>query len=76
MELRGVGAGLGRTGPLSLKLALERLLDAPCDPRVEVFAHPEHVRVRHDAVQGLMLPDEPFPRVDTTREFLAGQAPE
>ena len=28
--IRMVGAGLGRTGTLSLKLALEKLLGAPC----------------------------------------------
>ena len=32
MSLRVVGAGLGRTGTLSLKAALERLLGAPCLP--------------------------------------------
>jgi hypothetical protein len=29
-DLRVVGAGLGRTGTHSLKVALERLLGAPC----------------------------------------------
>jgi hypothetical protein len=44
MSLRIVGAGLGRTGTMSLKLALEKLLGAPCYHMAEVFAHPEHVR--------------------------------
>jgi hypothetical protein len=43
MTLRVVGAGLGRTGTVSLKGVLERLLGAPCYHMVEVFAHPEHV---------------------------------
>ena len=43
MSLRIVGAGLGRTGTHSLKLALEQLLDAPCYHMVEVFSHPEHI---------------------------------
>ena len=39
MSLRVVGAGLGRTGTVSLKLALEKLLDAPCYHMMEVFGH-------------------------------------
>lgn len=45
MTLRVVGAGLGRTGTMSLKVALERLLGAPCYHMAEVFAHPEHVAI-------------------------------
>jgi hypothetical protein len=52
MTLRVVGAGLGRTGTLSLKLALERLLGAPCYHMTEVFAHPEHVSLWHAAARG------------------------
>ena len=43
MTLRVVGAGLGRTGTHSLKLALERLLGAPCYHMVETFGRPDHV---------------------------------
>lgn len=43
MTLRIVGAGLGRTGTHSLKLALERLLGRPCYHMLEVFSHPDHV---------------------------------
>src|SRR5437660_1617933 len=42
MALRVVGAGVGRTGTMSLKLALERLLGAPCYHMAEVFQHPGH----------------------------------
>ena len=49
MTLRVVGAGLGRTGTHSLKLALEQLLGGPCYHMVEVFGHPEHVPVWRDA---------------------------
>lgn len=42
MSLRVIGAGVGRTGTMSLKLALERLLGAPCYHMVEVFEHPAH----------------------------------
>lgn len=52
MSLRVVGAGLGRTGTLSLKLALERLLGGPCYHMMEVFAHPEHVAVWQAAARG------------------------
>lgn len=52
MALRVVGAGLGRTGTLSLKLALEKLLGGPCYHMMEVFAHPEHVPLWHAAARG------------------------
>ncbi len=57
MALRVVGAGLGRTGTNSLKLALERLLGAPCYHMFEVlFEHAEHIPVWRRAVRG-ELPD-------------------
>jgi hypothetical protein len=52
MALRVVGAGLGRTGTMSLKLALERLLGAPCYHMAEVFVHPEHIPLWHAAARG------------------------
>jgi hypothetical protein len=52
MSLRVVGAGLGRTGTHSLKVALEQLLGAPCYHMLEVFQHPESVPVWQDAVDG------------------------
>ena len=51
MTLRVVGAGVGRTGTLSLKLALERLLGAPCYHMAEVFVHPGHAPVWHAAAR-------------------------
>ena len=54
MTSRVVGAGLGRTGTLSLKVALERLLGGPCYHMTEVFVHPEHVGAWHDAARGRM----------------------
>jgi len=41
MALQVIGAGLGRTGTYSLKLALEQLGFGPCHHMLEVFAHPE-----------------------------------
>ena len=43
MALRIVGAGVGRTGTHSLKVALEQLLGGPCYHMVEVLAHPDHM---------------------------------
>jgi hypothetical protein len=50
MTLRIIGAGLGRTGTHSLKVALEQLLGGPCYHMVEVFGHPEHIPLWHDAM--------------------------
>ena len=50
--LKVVGAGVGRTGTHSLKVALEQLLGGTCHHMVEVFAHPEEVPVWIDAVDG------------------------
>lgn len=41
MGLKVIGSGLGRTGTLSTKLALEQLGFGPCHHMVEVFMHPE-----------------------------------
>jgi len=40
MTLQVIGAGLGRTGTLSLKLALEQLGFGPCYHMLEVLVHP------------------------------------
>ncbi len=56
MPLRVVGAGLGRTGTHSLKLALEQLLDGACYHMLEVFQHPDHIAVWQRALGG-DLPD-------------------
>jgi hypothetical protein len=47
-----IGAGLGRTGTLSLKQALERLLGAPCHHMVEFFKHPEQVEAWEPGLEG------------------------
>jgi hypothetical protein len=52
MTLRVVGAGLGRTGTHSLKIALEQLLGAPCYHMLEVLTHPGSVAIWQDAVDG------------------------
>ncbi len=40
--MRVIGAGFGRTGTMSLKVALEDLGFGPCYHMTEVFEHPEH----------------------------------
>ncbi len=51
-DLRVVGAGLGRTGTHSLKVALERLLGGPCYHMVEVFKRPADIPVWRAAAKG------------------------
>jgi hypothetical protein len=57
MGLRVVGAGLGRTGTASLKVALEQLLGAPCYHMLEVFHRPDDVRFWTEAGHRRTTPD-------------------
>jgi hypothetical protein len=63
MAIQLVGAGLGRTGTMSLKLALERLLGGTCHHMIEVFANPDEVPIWHRVMLGdavdveALLPD-------------------
>jgi hypothetical protein len=50
--LKVIGSGLGRTGTHSLKLALERLLGAPCYHMIEVFSRPPHFGLWTKAARG------------------------
>jgi hypothetical protein len=52
MGLQVVGAGLGRTGTHSLKIALEQLLGAPCYHMLEVLADPARIPSWQDAIDG------------------------
>ncbi len=52
MALKIVGAGFGRTGTLSLKLALEQLGFMKCYHMMEVLEHPEHLPMWQDAHDG------------------------
>src|ERR1700712_4865879 len=52
MTLKVVGAGVGRTGTNSLKMALEQLLGGPCHHMVEIIFNPSQVSVWTDAIQG------------------------
>jgi hypothetical protein len=53
MSLKFIGAGLGRTGTMSLKVALEQLGFGPCYHMVEVFANaPQSFRLWEAVVRG------------------------
>ena len=54
MTLQVVGAGLGRTGTHSLKIALEQLLGGPCYHMVEVFGRPDDIPIWQAAIDGQM----------------------
>lgn len=43
MTIEVIGAGFGRTGTMSLKLALERLGYVKCYHMMELFGHPDHL---------------------------------
>jgi hypothetical protein len=47
MSLKVIGAGFGRTGTLSLKVALEQLGFGPCYHMVEVMSRPNHIAMWH-----------------------------
>ena len=50
--VRVIGAGFGRTGTLSMKLALEMLGLGPCYHMVEVRNHPTHPQLWLNATRG------------------------
>lgn len=52
MGLRVVGAGVGRTGTHSLKIALEQLLGGPCHHMLEVLGDPGQIPGWTDAIEG------------------------
>lgn len=50
--LKVVGAGVGRTGTHSLKLALEQLLGGTCHHMAEVIVRPEEIPIWTNAIDG------------------------
>ena len=53
MSLKVIGAGLGRTGTMSLKFALEHIGFGPCYHMIEFMAHiPEHLPKWLDVIDG------------------------
>jgi hypothetical protein len=69
MTLQVIGAGMGRTGTLSLKMALEQLGLGPCYHMEEVFAHPEHRELWVQAGQGKPNWDSVFEGYQSTVDF-------
>ena len=51
-ELKIIGAGLGRTGTTSLKIALQKLGFGPCYHMQEVVKHPWHIPIWRAAIKG------------------------
>jgi hypothetical protein len=66
MPLQVIGAGLGRTGTMSLKLALEQLGFGPCFHMVEIFRQPRLAALWERAAKG-----EPADWEDVFRGFRA-----
>jgi hypothetical protein len=64
MTLGIIGAGLGRTGTLSLRIALEQLGFGPCYHMLEVFKRPDHIAAWTRAAEG-----ESVDWDETFREF-------
>ena len=52
MTLQIVGAGVGRTGTHSLKVALEQLLGGTCHHMIEVFGRPDQIEGFTAAIDG------------------------
>jgi hypothetical protein len=52
MPLSIIGSGFGRTGTMSLKLALERLGFGPCHHMDEVMSHPDQLTAWCSAARG------------------------
>lgn len=50
--LEVIGAGFGRTGTLSLKVALERLGFGPCHHMLALFENPDGIRLWRKAARG------------------------
>jgi len=71
MQLQVIGAGFGRTGTASLKLALEMLLHAPCYHMSEVLGNAGHVDLWLDAAAGNADWDAIFKNYAATVDFPA-----
>jgi hypothetical protein len=59
LDLEVIGAGLGRTGTTSLKVALELLLNGPCFHFLEYKSHPELMAPWLSLIQAKPLRSDP-----------------
>ncbi len=71
MTLKVIGAGFGRTGTASLKVALETLLGAPCYHMSEVLGNPGHVDKWLDVAAGNPDWNSIFGNYEATVDFPA-----
>ncbi len=71
MGLEVIGAGFGRTGTASLKLALEKLGFGPCYHMSEVLANAGHMNLWSDVADGAADWDEIFTGYASTTDFPA-----
>jgi hypothetical protein len=71
MALKVIGAGFGRTGTASLKLALEQLGFGPCYHMSEVLANAGHIDLWNDVAAGDPDWDEIFKNYESTTDFPA-----
>lgn len=71
MKFQVIGAGFGRTGTASLKVALEKLLQAPCYHMSEVLGNAGHVDLWLDAAAGKPDWDAIFANFAATVDFPA-----
>jgi len=72
--MKVIGAGFGRTGTLSLKIALERIGFGPCYHMMEVIPRPDHVAKWHRlAFEDSMDWDEIFGGFSATVDWPAAR---
>ncbi|MEO0981312.1 MAG: sulfotransferase family protein [Pseudomonadota bacterium] len=71
MSLKVIGAGFGRTGTASLKIALEQLLGAPCYHMSEAIGNAGHIDLWIDAAAGKPDWDAIFGNYAATVDFPA-----
>ena len=71
MALRVIGAGYGRTGTASLKVALERLGFGPCHHMSEVLPRPDRIELWRRIGEGEALWDEAFEGYRSTVDWPA-----
>lgn len=69
MALKIIGAGYGRTGTASLKLALERLGFGPCHHMSEVLHRPERIDLWRRIGEGEPLWDQAFDGYNSTVDW-------
>ncbi|KAA0187836.1 Sulfotransferase family protein [Fasciolopsis buskii] len=68
-----IGAGIGRTGTLSLKMALEIIFKTPCyHMDLIITKHPEHVRIWSDLFDLIKRDPEANLPEDVVREIFRG----